>query len=99
MMLKLIKLPIKLVLLPIIAIIFLACKLIKAATHLSCYIVGPGLVLTLIFVIFTAVNGRWQGSLIFGAIGVGAFGLLFLTTVATCFIEDFNGLLVKFVRS
>ena len=99
MMMKLIKLPIKLVLLPIIAIIYLVCKVIKAATHLSCYIVGPGLVLSLIFIIFTAVNGRWQGAMIFGAIGAGAFGLLLLTTVVICYIEDFNGLLVKFVRS
>lgn len=98
-MIKLIKLPVKLVLLPIIAIIFIACKLIKAATHLSCYIVGPGLLLVGIMIAFMAVNKRWQDCMIFGAIGAGAFGVLFLITVITCYVEDLNEHLVHFVRS
>lgn len=98
-MMKLVKAPIKLVLLPIIAIIFVACKLIKAATHLSCYIVGPGLVLVLFFVIFMAIDGRWRDCMIFGSIGAVAFLALFLITVAVCYVEDLNEHLVKFVRS
>ena len=98
-MMKLIKLPIKLVLLPVIAIIFLACKLIKAATHLSCYIVGPAIALLIVFIIGMAFTGRYQGCLVFGAIGAATFGALFLITVITCYIEDLNGVLVNFIRS
>lgn len=96
---KLIKLPVKIILLPIIAIIFLVCKLIKVLTHLSCYIVGPGMLLILFLIIIMAMGGRWKDCLIFGSVGAGAFLTLFLITVIVCHVEDLNEHLVNFVRS
>lgn len=96
---NIIKLPFKIILLPVIAVIYLVCKLIKAATHISCYLVGPLMVLVAILGILLAVSGRWRDGLIFGAIGAAAFAALFIITMIVCHVEDFNGLLVKFVRS
>lgn len=96
---KLIKLPFKILALPVIAALFLICLLGKAATHLSAYFFGPVMLIMLIAIIVFATKARWQDCAIFGGAEVLCLVLLFGTTWIILNLEDLRKWLCKFVCS
>ena len=96
---KLIKLPFKIIALPVIAVIYIACLLGKALNHISCYIIGPIMLFAGIVIVVMLCKQEWSSMMVWGLVELACFIAVFGTTVLICWVEDLNGLLVKFVRS
>lgn len=96
---KLIKLPLKLIILPLIAIIWLVCLLAKAATHIACYIIGPLMLLIGVFIAILLFEKFWPGVWSCCALEAACLILLFGTTWMVANMEDLNACLVRFVHS
>ena len=96
---KLIKLPIKILALPLIVLIWFICFMAKAITHISCYIVGPFMLIVGIILIVMLTKSRWTDVGICGAIEGLCLLVLFGVTWMIANMEDLNALLIRFVQS
>ena len=96
---KLIKLPFKILALPLIALIWLTCFIAKAATHIFCYIIGPFMLIVGIILVVMLTKSRWTDVGICGAIEAFCLIALFGVTWMIANMEDLNALLVRFVQS
>ncbi len=96
---KLIKLPFKILVLPVIALIWLVCLIAKAVTHLSCYVIAPFMLVIGIVLISMLFKHRWTDVGILGTVEVLCLVLLFGVTWMIANMEDLNALLIRFVRS
>ena len=96
---KLMKIPFKILALPVIALIWLTCFLAKAVTHISCYVIGPFMLLVGIILIVMLTKSRWADVGICGAIEGVCLLALFGVTWMIANMEDLNALLIRFVQS
>lgn len=96
---KVIKLFLKLIALPIIAVIWLACFLAKAATHISCYVFGPFMLLIGIILLVFLFQKNWTSVGVCGAVELACLVVLFGTTWMIANMEDLNAVLIRFVHS
>ena len=96
---KLMKIPFKLIALPIIALIWLVCLIAKVVTHISCYVVGPFMLIVGIILIVMLTKSRWNDVAICGGIEVFCLIVLFGVTWMIANMEDLNALLIRFVQS
>ena len=65
---KLIKLPLKILALPLIVLIKLVCIIAKVITHLTCYIISPVMILVGIILLVMLSQERWTDVWACGAI-------------------------------
>ncbi|MCR5311312.1 MAG: hypothetical protein K6E32_07870 [Lachnospiraceae bacterium] len=96
---KLIKFPLKVLVLPIIAALCLAYLLAKAITHISCYILGPFMLFIGIILVVMFTKSRWTDVGICGGIEVACLIALFGAAWIIVHIEDINSALIRFVQS
>ena len=96
---KLMKIPFKLIALPVIALIWLVCLIAKVVTHISCYVVGPFMLIVGIILIVMLTKSRWNDVAICGGIEVFCLIVLFGVTWMIANMEDLNALLIRFVQS
>ena len=96
---KLIKIPFKLIALPFILLIWFACFIAKAVTHISCYVVGPFMLIVGIILIVMLTKARWTDVAICGGIEAFCLVVLFGVTWLIANMEDLNALLIRFVQS
>ena len=96
---KLIKIPFKIIALPMIMLIWLTCFLAKAITHISCYVVGPFMLLVGIILVVMLTKSRWTDVAICGGIEAFCLFVLFGVTWMVANMEDLNALLIRFVQS
>ena len=96
---KLIKIPFRILALPVIALIWLTCFLAKAVTHISCYVIGPFMLFVGIILIVMLTKSRWADVGICGAIEGVCLLALFGVTWMIANMEDLNALLIRFVQS
>ena len=96
---KLIKIPFKIIALPMIMLIWLTCFLAKAITHISCYVVGPFMLLVGIILVVMLTKSRWTDVAICGGIEAFCLIVLFGVTWMVANMEDLNALLIRFVQS
>ena len=73
---KVIKFFLKLIALPIIAVIWLACFLAKAATHISCYVFGPFMLLIGIILLVFLFQKNWTSVGVCGAVELACLVVL-----------------------
>ncbi|MCR5431378.1 MAG: hypothetical protein K6E95_02360 [Lachnospiraceae bacterium] len=98
-MMKFIKLPFKILALPLIAMIKLFCILAKVIVHISCYIISPFMILVGIILLVMLSKERWTDVGVCGAIEGLCLIALFGVTWVIAHMEDLKSLLVKFVMS
>lgn len=96
---KAVKFLFKLIALPIIAVIWLTCFIAKAATHISCYVFGPLMLLIGIILVVFLCQQNWLSVGVCGAVELACLVVLFGTTWMIANMEDLNALLIRFVHS
>ena len=99
MTMKLMKIPFKILAIPFIAVIWFVCFMAKAVMHISCYVVGPFMLLVGIILIVMMTKSRWKDVAICGGIEAFCMIALFGVTWMIANIEDLNALLIRFVQS
>lgn len=95
----LLKIPVKLLILPVILILGIFNVLGNVATKLSCYVFGPAMFLLFGFAIYYLTQQSWLNVSILTVLAVACFAIPILASVALCITEDWNKLLMKFLVS
>ena len=102
-MVKLIKLPFKLLALPLILILMTAVMtaviLVRMVTNLSSYIVGPLMLFILVCGIYSTVQQRWTSVAILAVSEVLCVAVLFFAFSVMSALEGMRDFLVSFVHS
>ena len=98
-MVKLIKLPFKLLALPLILILMTAVILVRMVTNLSAYIVRPLMLFILGFGIYSAVQQRWTSVAILAVSEVLCVAVMFFAFSVVSALEGMRDFLVSFVHS
>lgn len=99
MLIQLIKLPFKLIALPLLLIGTILVLLVKLISGLSSVIVKPILLLLLIAGIFTATQQMWGSTITLAAIGAVGLTILFGAACIEMVLDAINGLLSGIVHS
>ena len=98
MVMKFIKLPFKLLALPIILILMAAALLIKLVTNLSAYVMGP-LMLFIGCGIYSAVQQMWTSVAILVVLEILCVAAMFFAVVIETALNGMKDSLVGFVHS
>ena len=93
------KLPVKIILLPVILAISVISLLMKVVTNTSMFILSPVIVLCALLSIYGAFAHGFLGFLIVAAVPASGFLALLIASVAIEMVEQFNGRLIGFLRS
>ena len=96
---RLIKLPLKILALPLIVLIKVVCIIAKVLTHISCFIISPFMIIVGIILLVMLSQERWTDVWACGAIEGVCLVALFGVTWMIANMEDLNALLVRFVMS
>lgn len=96
---KLIKIPFKIIAMPLIAFIWLICFVVKTAANISCYILGPIMFITFGIIIWMAIAQNWLSCIGFLVVEAAFALLLFGTAWMIANMQDINRLLIRFVQS
>jgi len=96
---KLIKLPFKILTLPLIAIVWLASLILKAVTYISTYFFGPVMLITGIVLVVMLFKQRWLDVGICGAIEGACFLILFAAAWMIANMQDLNAFFIRFLQS
>ena len=96
---KLIKLPFKILTLPLIAIVWLASLILKAVTYISTYFFGPVMLITGIVLAVMLFKQRWFDVGICGAIEGACFLILLAAAWMIANMQDLNAFLIRFLQS
>lgn len=96
---KLVKLPFKILALPVMLVLGVLGLIAKLATNLSCYIVGPFMLFLVGCGIYTIVMQLWNQVAILAVLLLGCVGMLFGASWLIVFLESVNGRLADFVHS
>ena len=96
---KLVKLPFKILVLPVMLVLGVLGVIAKLATNLSCYIVGPFMLFLVGCGIYTIVMQLWNQVAILAVLLLGCVGMLFGASWLIVFLESVNGRLADFVHS
>lgn len=98
-MIKLIKLPLKLLALPLILILMAAALLVKLVTNLSAYVMGPLMLFILGCGIYSAVQQMWTSVAILVVLEILCVVAMFFAVVIETTLDGMNDSLVGFVHS
>lgn len=96
---KLIKLPFKLLALPIILILMAAALLVKLVTNLSAYVMGPLMLFILGCGIYSAVQQMWTSVAILVVLEILCVVAMFFAVVIETILGGMKDSLVGFVNS
>ena len=96
---KLIKLPFKILTLPLIATVWLASLILKAVTYISTYFFGPVMLITGIVLVVMLFKQRWLDVGICGAIEGACFLILFAAAWMIANMQDLNAFFIRFLQS
>ena len=99
MVMKFIKLPFKLLALPIILILMAAALLIKLVTNLSAYVMGPLMLFILGCGIYSAVQQMWTSVAILVVLEILCVAAMFFAVVIETALDGMKDSLVGFVHS
>ena len=99
MVMKFIKLPFKLLALPIILILMAAVLLIKLVTNLSAYVMGPLMLFILGCGIYSAVQQMWTSVAILVVLEILCVAAMFFAVVIETALNGMKDSLVGFVHS
>lgn len=95
---KLIKLPFKLLALPIILILMAAALLVKLVTNLSAYVMGPLMLFILGCGIYSAVQQMWTSVAILVILEILYVAAMFFAVVIETALDGMKDSLVGFVH-
>lgn len=98
-MVKLIKLPFKLLALPLILVLMTAVILVKLLTNLSAYIMGPLMLFILGCGIYSAMQQMWTSVVILAVSEVLCVAVMFFAVMIESALEGIRDFLVSFVYS
>lgn len=98
-MLKLLKLPLKLLALPLIALCVLAALLVRTAANLSGYVAGPLMLFMLGCIVFAAFHQQWASIFLLALLEALCTAALFAAVVVETLLMDAGEALVGFLRS
>ena len=93
------KLPVKIILLPIVLMISVITFLAKIATNMSAYVVSPVIFLCGIFSIYCAFEYGFLGFLIAISVSVLGFLALLAAFIMIEVVEGINARMIGFIRS
>ena len=93
------KIPVKILILPVILVLGIFNVLGNVATKLSCYVLGPAMFLMFGLAFFYLTQQSWLNVSILTVLGVACFAIPMLAGLALCVTEDWNRWLVKFLVS
>ena len=96
---NLIKIPFKIIALPLIAVIWLICFVAKVVAHISCYILGPIMFVSLGIIVWMTLEQNWMNCIGFIVVEATCALLLFGTAWMIANMQDINHLLIRFVQS
>lgn len=96
---KLVKLPFKILALPVMLVLGALGMIAKLATNLSCYIVGPFILFLGGCCIYTIVMQLWNQLAILAVLLLGCVVMLFGASWIIVFLESATGRLSDFVHS
>lgn len=95
---KLVKLPLKILVLPVM-LVFGALRLIaELTTNLSCYFIGPFMLFLGGCCVYSIVMQRWSQLAILAVLLLGCVVILFSSSWIIVFLESATGRLFDFVR-
>ena len=95
---KLVKLPFKILALPVMLVFGALGLIAKLATNLSCYIVGPFMLFLGGCCVYAIVMRLWNQLAILAVLLLGCVVMLFGASWIIVFLESINGRLIDFVR-
>lgn len=93
------KIPVKLLILPVILILGIFNVLGNVATKLSCYVFGPAMFLLFGLAFYHLTQQSWLNVSILTILGICCFAIPMLAGLVLCITEDWNRLLMKFLVS
>jgi hypothetical protein len=93
------KIPVKILILPVILILGIFNVLGNVATKLSCYVFGPAMFLMFGLAFFYLTQQSWLNVSILTVLGIACFAIPMLSGLVLCITEDWNRLLMKFLVS
>ena len=96
---KLIKLPFKIFVFPVIALLWLVTMLAKVTVKIVCYIAGPVMLVLLGLIIYVITKQRWDDLFILGCMEGICILILFGVTWMIANVQDVNELLIEFIKS
>ncbi len=95
---KLVKLPIKILALPVMFVLGALGLIAKLATNLSCYIVGPFMLFLGGCCVYAIVMQLWNQLAILAVLLLGCVIMLFGASWIIVFLESTTGRLLDYVR-
>ena len=95
---RLVKLPFKILALPVMLALGALGLLVKLATNLSCYIVGPFMLFLIGCCIYSIIMQRWSQLAILAILLLGCVIILFCASWIIAFLESTTDRLFDFVR-
>lgn len=96
---KLVKLPFKILALPVMFVLGALGLIAKLATNLSCYIVGPFMLFLGGCCVYTIVMQLWNQLAILVVLLLGCMVMLFGASWLIIFFENMSGRMAGFIRS
>lgn len=96
---RLLKIPVKLLILPVIVLLGAFNVMGNILTKLSCYVLGPAMFLLFGFALYHLTQQSWLNVGILTVLGVACFAIPMLATAALCTTENWNRLLLKYLVS
>ena len=96
---KLVKLPFKILALPVMLVLGALGLIAKLVTNLSCYIVGPFMLFLGGCCVYTIVMQLWNQLAILAVLLLGCVVMLFGASWLIIFFENVTGRMAGFIRS
>ena len=93
------KIPVKILILPVILVLGIFNVLGNVATKLSCYVFGPAMFLMFGLAFFYLTQQSWLNVSILTVLGISCFAIPMMAGFALCITEDWNRLLMKYLLS
>lgn len=99
MLMRLIKLPFKILALPLMLACYAASLLVKLAANLSSYVLGPLMLFILGCGIYTIVKQEWGQTLILAMMEAACIAAMFVAVCVETLLADAGSFLREFIHS
>ena len=95
---KLVKLPFRILALPVMLFLGTLGMIVKLAINLSCYIIGPFMLFLIGCIVYAIVMQLWSQTAILVVLLLGCALVVFGASWLIVFLEDVNGKVIAFVH-
>ena len=99
MLVKLLKLPFKILALPLILICTTVAILVKLAANLSCYVLGPLMLFILGCGVYTITKQQWSQTFLLALMELACVAALFVAAWVESALDSVNDALIGFLHS